>query len=322
MPPFSDDINSHDLSEAPRIERDSQSYGHLVAIGAAVLLLIGLLIYASFPELSPEEIISMDGYEGEQPTKHIFNLQSLEESKAMAKGIAPSVIDQQSSEPQAEDESLTMSEAPAATSIQAPIQVPNEEPPIVETVPLEELPILEPEPEVQVPEITESATVEVEVIEPVVVAEPVEPVQVEVPPEPVIESETTTDVVEPPSQFDTIPEQRVVASMATSPKLEEQPDTVVISTAAIDDLTPLPIGGTTSLGNNNSRLMPLRKILEDATELKVEADDGSQTLMLLGEGVVVSAFERQGEWIYIGTNDGSSATGYVRESRLGTVEPQ
>jgi len=44
--------------------------------------------------------------------------------------------------------------------------------------------------------------------------------------------------------------------------------------------------------------------------------------MLLGKGVVVSAFERQGEWMYIAPNDGSSATGYVRASALGKVESQ
>jgi len=305
MPPFTDDINSHDLSEAPRLAKDSQPKGPIIGIIAAVLLLIGLLIYASFPELSPEEIISMDGYEGEQPTKHIFNLQSLEESKAVAKASV-AVSNGQNDLPQ--DVAVATVETPIAPSVQTPI----EESPVVEIVPVpqDQLPILEPEPEV------------IEVVTP----EPSEPAQSEEQPLPVAESVVVPVASDPVrvSQFDKIPEQRVVASKATTPKLEEQPGTVVISTAVVDELAPLSIGSSVSsaLENKNTRLLPLRIVLEDSTALKSAADTGSSTVMLLGKGVVVSAFERQGEWIYVGTNDDSSATGYVRESSLGKVEPK
>jgi len=305
MPPFTDDINSHDLSEAPRLAKDSQPKGPIIGISAAVLLLIGLLIYASFPELSPEEIISMDGYEGEQPTKHIFNLQSLEESKAVAKANV-AVSNGQSDVPQ--DMAVATVETPIAPLVQTPI----EELPVVEIVPLpqDQLPILEPEPEV------------IEVVTP----EPSEPAQSEEQPLPVAESVVVPVASDPVrvSQFDKIPEQRVVASKATTPKLEEQPGTVVISTAVLNELAPMSISGSVSsaLENKNTRLLPLRIVLEDSTALKSAADTGSSTVMLLGKGVVVSAFERQGEWIYVGTNDDSSATGYVRESSLGRVEPK
>jgi len=307
MPPFTDDINSHDLSEAPRLAKDSQPKGPIIGISAAVLLLIGLLIYASFPELSPEEIISMDGYEGEQPTKHIFNLQSLEESKAVAKANV-AVSNGQSDVPQ--DMAVATVETPIAPLVQTPI----EESPVVEIVPLpqDQLPILEPEPE---PEVLE-----------IVTPEPSEPAQLEEQALPVAESVVVPVANDPVrvSQFDKIPEQRVVASKATTPKLEEQPGTVVISTAVLNELAPMSISGSVSsaLENKNTRLLPLRIVLEDSTALKSAADTGSSTVMLLGKGVVVSAFERQGEWIYVGTNDDSSATGYVQESSLGRVEPK
>jgi len=43
----------------------------------AMLALIGFLALSSLPDLSPQEIIAMDGYGGEQPTKTPFNLASL-----------------------------------------------------------------------------------------------------------------------------------------------------------------------------------------------------------------------------------------------------
>ena len=44
---------------------------------AAMLALIGLLAVSSLPDLTPHDIISMQGYEGEQPIKTPFNLASL-----------------------------------------------------------------------------------------------------------------------------------------------------------------------------------------------------------------------------------------------------
>jgi len=44
---------------------------------AGILGLIGFLAVSSIPDLSPEEIIAMDGYAGEQKTKTPFNLASL-----------------------------------------------------------------------------------------------------------------------------------------------------------------------------------------------------------------------------------------------------
>ena len=343
MPAFNDDINQRDLSEAPRLEKDKQSFGGVVGIAIAVLLFGVLLILGSQPELTPEEIISMDGYEGEQPTRHIFNLQDMEEPET------PASV--QASEPASNtsDQAVATVEAPVATVAKAPVENATvQEPP--QTTELAVIKSATVDTESTAPK---PATVDTEVVElPVAVTEPVpvapteapvavtEPVPVapteapvavteslpEAPvavtePVPVAPTEAPVVVTEPvartesvrPSLFENTEEERVVAAMATTPKLEEQPDTIVISTAVVDELAPMPIRSPSA---GERVLLPLRTILNESTELKAEPDEESDTLILLGEGVVVSAFERRGEWIFVGTNDGSATTGYVLEDWL------
>ena len=282
MPAFNDDINQRDLSEAPRLQKDKQSFGGVVGIAIAVLLFGVLLILGSQPELTPEEIISMDGYEGEQPTRHIFNLQDMEEPET------PASV--QASEPalNTSDQAVATVEAPVAVTEPVPV-APTEAPvAVTESVP-----------------VTPTEEVPVAVTESVPVAPTEAPVAIT---EPVARTESVR-----PSLFENTEEERVVAAMATTPKLEEQPDTIVVSTAVVDELAPMPIRSPSA---GESVLLPLRTILNESTELKAEPDEESDTLILLGEGVVVSAFERRGEWIFVGTNDGSATTGYVLEDWL------
>jgi len=282
MPAFNDDINQRDLSEAPRLQKDKQSFGGVVGIAIAVLLFGVLLILGSQPELTPEEIISMDGYEGEQPTRHIFNLQDMEEPET------PASV--QASEPalNTSDQAVATVEAPVVVTEPVPV-APTEAPvAVTESVP-----------------VTPTEEVPVAVTESVPVAPTEAPVAIT---EPVARTESVR-----PSLFENTEEERVVAAMATTPKLEEQPDTIVVSTAVVDELAPMPIRSPSA---GESVLLPLRTILNESTELKAEPDEESDTLILLGEGVVVSAFERRGEWIFVGTNDGSATTGYVLEDWL------
>ena len=79
------DFDLEDLAEAPRLTKERAPRGVIIGAIAVVVLLGALVIHGSLPDLSPEEIIAMDGYEGEQPTRHIFNLQSLEETARQAK---------------------------------------------------------------------------------------------------------------------------------------------------------------------------------------------------------------------------------------------
>jgi len=70
--------NDHDL-------RDIQHAKHSTAVRtmagvagiAGILFLIGFLAISSIPDLSPEDIIAMEGYGGEQKVKTPFNLASL-----------------------------------------------------------------------------------------------------------------------------------------------------------------------------------------------------------------------------------------------------
>ena len=88
--------------------------------------------------------------------------------------------------------------------------------------------------------------------------------------------------------------------------------------AAIEPV-PLPVGTTALAPGAKGKLLPLRSVLADFTELKASPTRQSKTILSLGRGVIVTAFERHGKWIHIGTNDGSSITGYVLESSLGRV---
>ncbi len=90
---------------------------------AAMLGLIGFLAISSVPDLSPEEIIAMQGYEGEQPIKTPFNLASLRDC-ADANGCADS-----------KSNTITTAAAtPATATSQAAL--PTDELPIAQTVPV------------------------------------------------------------------------------------------------------------------------------------------------------------------------------------------
>lgn len=106
--PYTDDVwlkekqgrisfSDHDLRDVQRPKHGSMATTMAGFAGVAAMLgLIGFLAYSSLPELSPQEIIAMQGYAGEQPTKTPFNLASLRECEAgadcadsMAKPIIP-----------------------------------------------------------------------------------------------------------------------------------------------------------------------------------------------------------------------------------------
>lgn len=308
MPSHNHDFDERDLSEAPRLAKDSQPRGLIVGGCIAVVLFLALLAYGSLPELSPQEIVAMEGYAGEQPTRHIFNIHSLEQDAAEAQ------------QPEQQQEQLTES----GQEMIKP-EMAESENPVVATI------NVLPEPEVVEPVV--AATVEPVTVE---TAQP-QPVEiVEVQPEPVVEApavvvaaiEPASDPVVTPvatrtessvALFGTAREDRVVAAMATTPTIDEASDTVVVSSVAAIEPVPIPAGSAAPAPSVKGKLLPLRSVLEDFTELKASPTRQSKTLLSLGRGVVVTAFERHGKWIHIGTNDGSSITGYVLETSLGRV---
>lgn len=320
MPPYNlDDIDERDLSEAPRLAKDPESRGLMIAVAAVAVLFVALLVYSSFPELSPEEIISMDGYEGEQPTKTIFNIHSFDDT-ADEKTASASSLSEDNLPPIAETEPVLNEQSAVVTSVAEEADVENAtiQSPVQEPVAEAELPIAVTEPVVDLPvAVTEPVAVDEPVVlaEPVVVAEPVPPV--------------STVVEDTPSRvitFSSASDERVVAAMATTPTIEEAVDTVVVASVAAIEPVPIPVGVSSQQSSgvetyrNNAQFLPLRLVLEDSTKLKASPSTRSKTLLTLNRGVFVTVFESDGEWIHIGTNDGSSITGYVLESALGQPE--
>ena len=366
------DLEERDLSEAPRLAKETTPRSLIIGGCVAVALFLALLAYGSLPALSPQEIVAMDGYEGEQPTRHIFNIQSLEEAdddEAVAKAAGtdqPDLDQPKLIQPELAKQEMTPKEiAPAET---APVEIVKSDT-TVETDKVDtESPVVVTtriEPEVVPP--VQPATVETVQVQP---TEPVQPTQqpladapqepaeapqelaeapqelaeapqelaeapqelaeapqelTEAPQEEVVKSEQPADPVvttvatltdSSASTLGAVEGKKVVAAMATTPTIDEAADTVVIASVAAIEPVPVPAGGSGSKG----KLLPLRSVLADSTELKASPTSQSKTLLSLGRGVVVTAFERHGEWIHIGTNDGSSITGFVLESSLGKVD--
>jgi len=188
------------------------------------------------------------------------------------------------------------------------------QPEILETIPLE-------------PESADVVSADVAPVEAVVVQPTPQPVA-EVPREEVATIELVSEAVVEPvvtrsgtslDLFGASQQERVVSAVATTPTIDEASDTVVVASVAAIEPVPVPVGNSAPAAGAKGKLLPLRSVLADFTELKASPTRQSRTLLSLGRGVIVTAFERHGKWIHIGTNDGSSITGYVLESSLGKV---
>lgn len=355
-----DDIDARDLSEAPRLAKDPQSTGLIAGAIAVAVLFIALLVYGSLPELSPAEIVAMEGYEGEQPTKYIFNIHSLEDkdgdtprkpvdkSQPVAVAEHVAVTDSATMAPESGNVGVENLQVEMDNNSAAETVVVDESSPMqmavapVDKIQAEKTPVeLNHAKPIEINqakvEQTELAKVE---IEPVIIAEVAETKmpQTILPTKPpladaeLIEAESVaklaplSDTGSRTISFDT-DRKKVVAAMATTPTIEESADTVVVASVAA--VEPIPVLVSSSVADNSiagaevnskGKLLPLRSVLRDATELKATPSTGSKTLLSLQRGVIVTAFERYGDWIHIGTNDGSSITGYVRQTSLGLVD--
>ena len=300
------DLEERDLLEAPRLAKDTPPRGLIAGGCLAVVLFLALLVYGSLPELSPQEIVAMDGYAGEQPAKHIFNIHSLEESTV-----------KQADQASAKMEATVEPEKPivVTTSVEPELN----EPEVAAPAPSDPVEIVQTQPV----EAAADVSADIDVIDEdtdVAVAEPTpEPVEEAAGEEVVIISEVTSRTPRV-TRFDTGRENRVVAAMATTPTIDEASDTVVVSSVAAIEPVPVPTGASAPAQAAKGKLLPLRSVLADLTELKASPTTQSKTLLSLERGVIVTAFERHGKWIHIGTNDGSSITGYVLESSLGRVD--
>ncbi|OED39264.1 hypothetical protein AB833_17240 [Chromatiales bacterium (ex Bugula neritina AB1)] len=80
------DIDFEDLEEVPRRVRESRVKAGIIGVFSFVFLLALtiILIRGSMPDMTPEQIVQMQGYEGQQAPRHIFNLYSLKQQRESA----------------------------------------------------------------------------------------------------------------------------------------------------------------------------------------------------------------------------------------------
>jgi len=90
---FTGEVRREDLAEAPRRIKGSKAAGvvkwALIAVVCLVLLI--LLVRGLQPAMTPEQIVQHESYEGEQPARRIFNLNSArqEENEAQVPSSQP-----------------------------------------------------------------------------------------------------------------------------------------------------------------------------------------------------------------------------------------
>jgi len=126
---------------------------------------------------------------------------------------------------------------------------------------------------------------------------------------------TAVDVAEqqaPTTVSEVVASKEVI--LTVEPKVAPKPlasKSSVIESVVVQRVPPVKVSVSDTSG-----FLPVRTVLRDNTMLKAAPEAGSKSVLALGMGVQVTVFETQGSWIYVGTNDGSSITGYVREAEL------
>ena len=309
---YSVEIDPVDLSEAPRLEKESYSRATVIGAVCCIAALAAMMIHGSLPELTPKEIVAMDGYVGEQPTRQFFNLHSFED---------PVVEDQQLAEKSMVEPDEQMVAAVDATT--AASKETNKEPVAVTA-----------SEQIQ----TASTVVSSEVSTTTSNAATIESTD-EGPEQTASQAAGQAAGQTAGQTASQITERTIVASSTVpdtgKPVLKELPTTVVKPTAAIAQ--PLPLkrneyketelvqGSTTaqvaaSQSSDSNRFLPLRRVLSDSASLRATPASGSQALLSLRTGMTVTVFEQQGDWVHVGVNDGSALTGYVLANELRDVE--
>jgi len=325
-----DYIDERDLSDIPRLRKRRPSVGLFAGGVLLAVLFVGLLVYGSLPELSPEEIVAMDGYQGEQPTRHIFNLDSLRaeaeappESGVKTEKAVATAVQEDSSVSEvtevAEPVSDVLPAADADSTSAEPVQISPEIPVEIASQDLEQKVL--PTADARTDSSPDNSSV----------------TGLPVPDEPSVLSIADTEVVSPPVEttavasetpattvFSTVRKKKVVSATATTPTIQEAADTVVIASVAAPEPVPIAISTSTlpraAVSTDTSRPLPLRSVRVDATEVKSSPSAQSETVLSLDRGEIVTAFEQQGEWVHVGTNDESAITGFVLESSLQSVD--
>lgn len=347
------EIDYQDFQEAPAFARPPGFSPLVIGICGALagLLLAVLLIRGSMPELTPEQIVAMDGYEGQQPPRYIFNLDSL----SRVSNVSVSSLSRVS------NVSVTSNGAPVAGNASAGNSVANHankgvevssnesnrpevsvdvarggSPANVVSTRIVNRPAMaesgsnnkSPEVGSELPEAASelsgvgSSSPGVGFSSIVALLATVEPQDswpleiVEVPASPVIIGKDAQELAAPVvEEFD----YRKLNRRNLSAQVQDYQKQNVNGFGAnlpIYSTGEREIDGLTT----EVRVLPVLDISRDYSYLRAEPSRSSEILLTLGKGSSVTAFESAGAWIHAGANDGSSITGYLHHSMVELAE--
>ncbi len=285
------DFDHLDLEELPR--RYPESRLRTVFITAAVIVFVlafaVFMIRGSMPELTPEQIVQMKGYEGQQAPRQIFNLYSLrkyQEQNAEAKltatanrtslsaGSSDSII-----EP--DGDSTSQSGHADTTVVQTTVESESRE---AGSTKREQEVIVAASNRGAVPRVTIISDKHGE-------ASTAMPVKLPA------NSKTKTESVT----------NKPAARTYEKAELKRQGELPVLATGS---------SRSDSENRQKAEVLPVGVVKGDQTRLRSGPSRNSDILLLLAKGDSITIFDTVGEWTHVGANDGSSTMGYVHNSLL------
>jgi hypothetical protein len=285
-------LDSEDFQEAPSVVQPKGYHPLLIGVAGALfgLILAVVLIRGSMPEMTPEQIVAMEGYEGRQPPRYIFNLESLGVQDRGVSASSQSRAIQAQNQAQNADLSTTGSSAQVAkpqTPVERAVSATDEK-----------------------DHVSDSAATALSAIA-IKTEEPKDtwPLEiVEVPASPIIVGKDAQDVAAPiVEEFDY---RKLNRKNVDSVKTSDATIATQASSEAEDKEDPL----------REIRVLPVLTVNADKTYILAEPSESAEVKMVLARGMSVTAFEQSGAWVYVGANDGSSITGYVHQSAIAATE--
>ena len=302
-------FDSNDLQEAPYVVKAKGYHPVVVSIGAALvsMTLALVLVIGMMPEMSPKQIVAMGGYQGRQPPRQIFNLDSLatsgerEPSQIMVtpQSAAGVKVSDRSQDRKVEPVVQTVVQPMVQTVVEPVVETAVQ--PVVETV------------EVDSNEAVVSSVADTDSFAALLAIDTEEPKDawaleiVEVPASPIIVGKDAQEVSAPDvEEFDYRKLNRRTSnrdSIATT----RTPEATAVQTQQGAPATTI-------------KVLPVLTVNTDQAYVRAKPSQTSDIKLTLAKGMSVTAFEQAGAWFHVGANDGSSITGYVHQSSIAATE--
>lgn len=249
------DIEAQDLRDVQRGGDKNRTRRLILTLATIVLIpvFLLLLVLGSLPALTPQEIVQMEGYQGRQKAKPIFNLASVTDNQPLP--VHPVSVQQP-----------TDVEVPVAGGTPVSLAIPTKgQAPGPAQAELNEAPITGLLPVVGEQRKSKNAAA---------AATPV--------------AATITSV----------PVDLKSAAGATELQVVE----------AVDKSTPVAF----------ARKLPVLEVKKERSNVRDGPDLDAEVLTTLSRGTSVTVFDRTGEWLQIGVNEGNTAVmGFIHKSLLG-----